>query len=169
VGKGDHIRDQGPPVVVQVAKAHDKLREGDATGCFEPLFALSFLFERWQVRPHIGDSTKQPGVWEYTTRSSVRTILEGIGYTRTRIRPSYQPKTTEFVVLMIYRLKVSQRQLHFTVLWTWNSGLRKHDMISLWQSWISNTCSRVDCSAAILSTGTDVMKKPEYEQMTTFA
>ena len=39
-------KDHNPPTVVQVAEAHSKLRERDATGYFEPLFALCFLFER---------------------------------------------------------------------------------------------------------------------------
>jgi hypothetical protein len=34
-----------PAAALQVAGAHDKLRERDATGCFELLFALCFLFK----------------------------------------------------------------------------------------------------------------------------
>jgi hypothetical protein len=48
VGQEDHIRsiqDHSPPTVVQVAEAHSKLRERDATSYFEPLLALCFLFE----------------------------------------------------------------------------------------------------------------------------
>jgi hypothetical protein len=33
-------------LLCRVAEAHDKARDRDATGCFEPLFALCFLFER---------------------------------------------------------------------------------------------------------------------------